>query len=84
MSQALSNSPSKTCYGFSKGARFPKIGPHLTAKVNSSAYDKPSDFTGKKGFNSSVNGFGSNSTRFQYYNTSERHGKLPSSNSYDT
>ena len=82
-SPALSNSPSKSTYAFSKDARFPMIKSN-TKKVGSSAFDKPSDFVGPKTFNTSQTGFGAHSTRFQYYNTSKKHGAMPSSNSYDT
>ena len=75
---------SRCCYGFSKNARFPEI-KSQTKNVKASAFDKPSDFIRNKSFNTSTsNGFGSHSTRFQYYNTSKRHGVLPSANSYDT
>ena len=58
-SPALSNSPSKSVYAFSKNPRFPQIRSN-TKTVKSGAFDKPSDFTGVKSFNTSAsNGFGS-------------------------
>lgn len=81
---ALSNSPSKATYGFAKNPRFPVIKSN-TINASASTFDKPSDFRKTIGFNNSTsNGFGSHQERFKYYNTSKKHGDLPSSNSYKT
>ena len=81
---ALSNSPSKATYGFAKNPRFPQIKSN-TINASGSTFDKPSDFNRTKNFlNSTTNAFGSHQERFKYYNTSKKHGSLPSSNTYQT
>ena len=84
VSVALSNSPSKQANAFSKNPRFPTIKSN-TSNASAATFDKPSDFNRTKNFmNSATNAFGSHHPRFKYYNTSKKHGDLPSSNSYQT
>ena len=81
---ALSNSPSKASCSFSKNPRFPKIRSN-TINASAATFDKPSDFNKTKGFmNATTNAFGSQYPRFTYYNTSKKHGELPTSNTYKT
>ena len=80
---ALSNSPSKATYAFAKNQRFPDIKSN-TINASGATFDKPSEFNKKSFLNSTANGFGSHQERFKYYNTSKKHGGLPSSNSYMT
>lgn len=81
-SPALSNSPSKQANAFAKNPRFPTIKSN-TKNASPGTFNKPSDFDKTKNFmNSTTNAFGSHHPRFKYYNTSAKHGSLPSSNSY--
>ena len=56
-----------------------------TKNISNDVFNKTSDFDRTKNFaNANSFGFGSHATRFNEYNTSVKHGALPSSMSYNT
>lgn len=75
---SVNNSTSKQLYSFSKSERFP-VHQSLNNKI---AYDHKSEFNKTPLASGNGRPFHHTSTRFSYYASPEKGGKLPGPNSY--